>query len=199
MILLLTLAGPIAGRGAPFQTAAPTALLIDYSSGATLFEKNADRSVAPESTTKILTAEIVFREIAEGRLRLSDRMTISPNAAQEGDAESGGSSMFAQAGTQVTVDDLLRGLLVASGNDAAVALAEGIAGSEGAFAARMNQEARRVGMSHSSFANAWGNGSPRQRVTARDMSRLATYVISTYPQFYHYFGETEFTWTASGR
>jgi serine-type D-Ala-D-Ala carboxypeptidase (penicillin-binding protein 5/6) len=88
----------------------------------------------------------------------------------------------------------LRGLLVASGNDAAVALAEGIAGSEGAFAARMNQEAQRVGMSHSSFANAWGNGNPRQRVTARDMARLAAYVISTYPQFYHYFGETEFTW-----
>lgn len=192
--LLLILIGPLAGRAATFQTKAPYALLIDYNTGAVLFEKNADRPVAPESTTKILTAEIVFREIAEGRLGLGSRMTISPKAAREGDAESGGSSMFAQAGTQVSVNDLLHGLIVASGNDAAIALAEGIAGSEAAFAARMNQEARRVGMSRSHFTNAWGNGSGGQRVTARDMAHLAAYVIATYPQFYHYFGETEFTW-----
>jgi serine-type D-Ala-D-Ala carboxypeptidase (penicillin-binding protein 5/6) len=102
--------------------------------------------------------------------------------------------MLAQANTQVSVDDLLRGLLITSGNDAAVALAEGVAGSENAFAARMNQQARQLGMSHSRFANAWGNGSGGQRVTARDMARLAAYVNGTYPQFYHYFGETEFTW-----
>lgn len=89
---------------------------------------------------------------------------------------------------------MLRGLIVASGNDAAIALAEGVAGSESAFAARMNQRARELGMSHSRFANAWGNGSGGQRVTARDMARLATHVIGTYPQFYHYFGESEFTW-----
>jgi D-alanyl-D-alanine carboxypeptidase (penicillin-binding protein 5/6) len=192
--LLLVLIGTLAGRAAPFQTKAPYALLIDDNTGAVLFEKKADAAVAPASTTKILTAEIVFREIAEGRLSLSTRMAISPKAAREGDAESGGSSMFAQANQQVSVDDLLRGLLVLSGNDAAVALAEGVAGSENAFAARMNQEARRVGMSHSRFTNAWGNGSGGQRVTARDMARLAAYVIHTYPQFYHYFGETEFTW-----
>jgi serine-type D-Ala-D-Ala carboxypeptidase (penicillin-binding protein 5/6) len=192
--LVMILAGTLAGQAAAFQTRVPYALLIDAGTGAALFEKRADTAVAPESTTKILTAEIVFREIAEGRLRLGDRMTISPKAAREGDAESGGSSMFAQAGTQVSVDDLLRGLIVASGNDAAVALAEGVAGSENAFAARMNQEARALGMSHSHFANAWGNGSPRQKVTARDMARLAAYVVQTYPQFYHYFGETEFTW-----
>ena len=192
--MLLILVGTLAGRAAPFQTKVPYALLVDYNSGAVLFEKNADRPVAPESTTKILTAEIVFREIAEGRLSLSTRMTISPRAAREGDAESGGSSMLAKAGQQISVDDLLRGLLILSGNDAAIALAEGVAGSEGAFTARMNQEARRVGMSHSRFTNAWGNGSGGQRVTARDMARLAAYVIATYPQFYHYFGETAFTW-----
>jgi D-alanyl-D-alanine carboxypeptidase (penicillin-binding protein 5/6) len=193
-MLLLILVGTLSGRAAAFQTKAPYALLVDYNTGAVLFEKNADKPVAPESTTKILTAEIVFREIAEGRRSLGDRMTISPKAAREGDAESGGSSMFAQANTQVSVEDLLRGLLVLSGNDAAVALAEGVAGSENAFAARMNQEARRVGMSHSRFTNAWGNGSGGQRVTARDMARLAAYVIQAYPQFYHYFGESEFTW-----
>jgi D-alanyl-D-alanine carboxypeptidase (penicillin-binding protein 5/6) len=193
-ILLFMLAGSLAARAAPFQTTVPTALLVDYNTGAVLFEKHADASVAPASTTKILTAEIVFREIAEGRRSLGERMAISPKAALEGDAESGGSSMFAQANTQVSVDDLLRGLLITSGNDAAVALAEGIAGSEGAFAARMNQEARQLGMNHSRFANAWGNGSGGQRVTARDMERLAAHVIGTYPQFYHYFGEAEFTW-----
>ena len=193
-MLSLILAGTLAGRAATFQTKAPYALLVDYNTGAVLFQKNADAPTAPASTTKILTAEIVFRELAEGRLKLSDRMTISPKAALEGDAESGGSSMFAQANTQVSVDDLLRGLLVASGNDAAVALAEGLAGSENAFVARMNKRARELGMSRSHFANAWGKGSPRQRVTARDMARLAAHVIQTYPQFYHYFGESEFTW-----
>jgi D-alanyl-D-alanine carboxypeptidase (penicillin-binding protein 5/6) len=193
-VLLLVLVATLAGRAATFQTKGPYALLIDYNTGSVLFEKKADAPVAPASTTKILTAEIIFREIAEGRLGLGTRMPISPKAAREGDAESGGSSMFAQANTQVSVDDLLRGLLITSGNDAAVALAEGIAGSENAFAARMNQEARQLGMSRSRFANAWGNGSGGQRVTARDMARLATYVIGTYPQFYHYFGETEFTW-----
>jgi D-alanyl-D-alanine carboxypeptidase (penicillin-binding protein 5/6) len=191
---LLILAGTPAARAAAFQTRVPYALLIDANSGAVLFEKRADAPVAPESTTKILTAEIVFREIAQGRLSLSTRMAISPRAAREGDAESGGSSMFAQANTQVSVDDLLRGMLILSGNDAAIALAEGIAGSEGAFAARMNEEARALGLSHSHFVNAWGNGNPGQKVTARDMAHLAAYVIGTYPQFYHYFGETEFTW-----
>jgi len=192
--LIVLAVAPAARAAPPFQTKVPYALLIDQSSGAVLFEKKADASVAPESTTKILTAEIVFRELAAGRLSLSTRMTISPRAAREGDAKSGGSSMLAQAGQQASVDELLQGLIVESGNDAAIALAEGIAGSEGAFAARMNQEARAIGMSRSSFANAWGNGSPRQRVTPRDMARLAAYVIATYPQYYHYFGEPEFTW-----
>ena len=102
--------------------------------------------------------------------------------------------MFAAAGSQVRVDDLLRGLVVASGNDAAIALAERVAGSEEAFAALMNQRARELGMTRSHFANTWGGGDPRQRVTARDMARLAAHVIRAYPQFYPYFGEAEFAW-----
>ena len=190
---LLLFAGLGPGRAAAPQTSVPYALLIDFDTGATLFAKNADASMSPASTTKILTAEIVFRAVAEGRLRLDDSAPISPRAAREGDAESGGSSMFAQAGSQVRVDDLLRGLVVASGNDAAIALAERVAGTEEAFAALMNQRARELGMTRSHFANAWGGGSPQQTVTARDMARLAAYVIRTYPQFYPYFGEAEFT------
>lgn len=193
-MLLVMLAAPFGAEAAAIQTKAPFALLVDYNTGAVLFEKNADALMAPASTTKILTAEIVFREIAEGRLKLGDRMPISARAAREGDAESGGSSMFAQANSEVSVEDLLRGLLVASGNDAAIALAEGVAGSEDAFVARMNKRARELGMSRSHFANAWGNGSGGQKVTARDMARLAAHVIRTYPQFYPYFGQSEFTW-----
>ena len=191
---LLLLADPAPGRAAQPQTSVPYALLIDFDAGATLFAKNADAPMSPASTTKILTAEIVFRAVAEGRLRLDDSAPISARAASEGDAESGGSSMFAAAGSQVRVDDLLRGLVIASGNDAAIALAERVAGSEEAFAALMNQRARELGMTRSHFANAWGGGSPRQTVTARDMARLAAYVIRTYPQFYPYFGQAEFTW-----
>ena len=191
---LLLLAGLAPGRAAAPQTSVPFALLVDFETGATLFAKNADAAMAPASTTKILTAEIVFDAVAEGRLRLDDAAPISPRAAHEGDAESGGSSMFAQAGSQVRVEDLLRGLVVASGNDAAIALAERVAGSEEAFVALMNQRAHELGMTRSRFANAWGGGDPRQRVTAHDMARLAAYVIRTYPQFYPYFGEPEFAW-----
>jgi len=190
---LLLFANLDPARAAAPQTSVPYALLVDFDSGATLFAKNADRPMAPASTTKILTAEIVFAAISEGRLRLDDTAPISARAASEGDAESGGSSMFAQAGSQVRIEDLLRGLVVDSGNDAAIALAERLAGSEEAFVAQMNQRARELGMTRSHFASAWGGG-PRQSVTARDMARLAAHVIATYPQFYRYFGEPEFTW-----
>jgi len=193
-IVLAALSLPLTAIAATIQTTAPYALLIKYNTGATLFAKNADSSMSPASTTKILTAEIVFREISEGRLKLSDQLPISPRAAEEGDAESGGSSMFAQVNTKVSVEDLLLGLLVTSGNDAAIALAEGIAGSEAAFAVRMNARARELGMTRSHFVNAWGNASAGQRVTARDMARLAAHVIGAYPQFYNYFGRSEFTW-----
>ncbi|MBV8472785.1 MAG: D-alanyl-D-alanine carboxypeptidase [Hyphomicrobiales bacterium] len=191
---LLFLARPAAALAAPPETRVPFALLIDANSGAVLFAKNADAPMAPASTTKILTAEIVFRALAAGRLKLDDTAPISPRAAREGDAESGGSSMFAQANSRVSIEDLLRGLLITSGNDAAIALAEDVAGSQEAFVAMMNRRARELGMTHSHFANAWGDGSPGQRVTARDMARLAAYVIQTYPQYYRYCGETAFTW-----
>jgi D-alanyl-D-alanine carboxypeptidase (penicillin-binding protein 5/6) len=193
-ILALLPGGATVGRAQAFQTRAPYALLVDYNTGTVLFQKNADVPMTPASTTKILTAEIIFRELAASRLKLDDTMAVSADAAREGDAESGGSSMFAQANSRVRVEDLLRGLLIASGNDAAIALAEGVAGSEASFAALMNKRARELGMTRSSFTNPWGRGDAGQKVTARDMVRLAAHVISAYPQFYGYFGEREFTW-----
>jgi D-alanyl-D-alanine carboxypeptidase (penicillin-binding protein 5/6) len=177
---------------APFQTKAPYALLVDEGTGKTLFAKNAEAGMSPASTTKILTAEVIFSLLASGKLSLEDSFPISQHAATEGDAESGGSSMFAEAGSRIKVDDLLQGLLVESGNDAAIALAEGVAGSEAGFARLMNAQAQAIGMSHSHFTNPWGRAG--NRVTARDMARLAAYVIATYPQYYKYFGESEFTW-----
>ncbi len=193
---LLLLVRPEAGLAQPPETKVPYALLIDANSGAVLFAKNADAPMSPASTTKILTAEIVFHALTEGRIKLDDPAPISARAAREGDAESGGSSMFAQANSQVRIEDLLRGLLITSGNDAAIALAEDVAGSEEAFVGMMNRRARELGMTRSHFVNAWGDGNPGQRVTARDMARLAAYVIRTYPQYYRYCGETEFTWNA---
>jgi D-alanyl-D-alanine carboxypeptidase (penicillin-binding protein 5/6) len=191
---LLLMAAPKAGWAAALQTKAPFAFLIDAGTGAVMFAKNADAPMSPASTTKILTAEIVFRELAAGRLKLDDVAAISPRAAREGDAESGGSSMFAQANSEVRIEDLIRGLLITSGNDAAIALAEHVAGSEEAFVALMNKRARELGMTRSHFANAWGEGSAGQKVTARDMARLAAHVIGAYPEYYRYFGEAEFTW-----
>jgi serine-type D-Ala-D-Ala carboxypeptidase (penicillin-binding protein 5/6) len=190
LALLVVFASP--SWAAPFQTRAPYALLIDQSTGKTLFAKNANANMAPASTTKILTAEVIFSLLASGKLSVDDKFAISAHAATEGDAKSGGSSMFVQAGAQIKVDDLLSGMLTDSGNDAAIALAEGVAGSEKAFASIMNAHARAIGMAHSHFSNPWGR--PGNRVTASDMARLAAYVIATYPQYYKYFGLPEFTW-----
>ena len=191
-VWLFLLLGAGCALASPFQSKARYALLVDVSTGKALYEKNADQAMSPASTSKILTAEVVFSLLAAGKLHLDDAFAISPHAASEGDAESGGSSMFAEGGSKIKIDDLLQGLLVVSGNDAAIALAEGIAGSETAFAAIMNAHARAIGMGHSHFTNPWGRAG--NRVTPRDMARLAAYVIATYPQYYKYFGEPEFTW-----
>ena len=190
--ILVCLAFVSPAFAAPFQTKAPYALLVDETSGRTLLQKNADSGMAPASTTKILTAEIVFSRLAAGRLKPDDAFTVSAHAATEGNAKSGGSSMFLKAGDRVSVDELLQGLITDSGNDAAIALSEAIAGSETAFAVLMNAHARAIGMRHSHFTNPWGR--PGNRVTPRDMARLAAYVIATYPQYYKYFSEPELTY-----
>ena len=192
--VVLASAMTASAAGPAFQTNAPYAILTDADSGTVLFEKNADALVAPASTAKIMTAEIVFDELAEGRLKLDDTMLISPNAWRHGGASSGGSTMFAAVNSRVRVEDLLRGLVVVSGNDAAIALAEGIAGTEDAFASKMTARARALGLTRSTFTNPWGRGDPGQKVTAREMAALARHVIARYPVYYRYFGERAFTW-----
>lgn len=176
------------------QTSVPHAILIDFATRSVLFEKDPDATVVPASTVKIMTAEIVFNELRLGHVKLDDLFPISETAWRLGGAPSRGSSMFAAVNSQVRVEDLLRGLVVVSGNDAAIALAEGIDGSEGSFAARMTRRARDLGMNNSTFTNSWGRDDPEQRVTPRDMVILADHVIRSYPDQYKYFAERDFTW-----
>jgi serine-type D-Ala-D-Ala carboxypeptidase (penicillin-binding protein 5/6) len=191
--LLLALGAPRAGAQS-FQSSAPFAFLMDYESGAALYEKNPDAPMAPASMSKLMTAELVFRELKEGRLNLDDRFEVSENAWRTGGAPSHGSAMFLEVHSRARVEDLIRGLVVQSGNDAAITLAEGIAGSEDNFAAMMNKRAAELGLTRSSFANPWGKADPREHVTARELALLAAHLIRDYPDYYRYFGETEFTW-----
>ena len=177
-----------------FDGDAPTAILIEATSGSVLFEKNADELRAPSSMMKLMTAEVVFHAIKQGDIKLTDEFRVSENAWRKGGAPSGGSTMFAAINSKIPVDDLLHGAIIQSGNDACMVLAEGIAGNERAFAEMMTQRARELGMSRSTFANSNGLPDPGNKMTVRELARLARYIIQTYPEFYKLFGEKEFTW-----
>ena len=195
--LFLAALAPARAQTAPaqaFQTSAPFAIVMDYDTRTVLLEKAADDLMPPASTAKMMTAEVIFHELTEKKLKLDDEFVISENAWRKGGGAAGGSTMFAQVNSKVKVDDLIRGLLIDSGNDAAIALAEGLAGSEEAFATLMNKRAREIGMERSTFTNPWGRGDAGQRVTPREMAILAAHIIQTYPDYYKYFGEREFTW-----
>jgi len=190
----VSLARPQPAQAQGFQTIAPTAILMDAESHAVLFEKNADELTAPASMAKTMTAEVVFNEIKNGRLNFDSEFAISENAWRKGGGGSGGSAMFAKVHTNVRLEDLLRGLIVQSGNDAAIAIAEGVAGTEDNFARMMNERAKQIGLTKSTFRNATGYGHPEQKATVRELAKLALYIIETYPDLYKIFGEREFTW-----
>ena len=178
-----------------FDGDAPTAILIEASSGSVLFEKNADELRAPSSMMKLMTAEVVFHAIQQGEVKLTDEYHVSENAWRRGGAPAGGSTMFAILHSKIAVDDLLHGAIIQSGNDACIVLAEGIAGNERAFAAdKMTKRARELGLTRSTFANSNGLPDPGNKMTVRELAKLARYVIQTYPEFYKLFGEKEFTW-----
>lgn len=185
---------PAAANAQLFDTKAPHAILVDYDSGTVLFEKAPDEPFAPASMAKLMTAEYIFHELKEGRLSQEDPITISENAWRTGGAPSGGSAMYAEIHSTIPLRFMLRGLLVQSGNDAAIALAEGVAGSESAFADLLNRRAAEIGLSGSEFRNASGLHDPDQHVTARDLATLARHIIMTYPEYYPIFSEPEFTW-----
>ena len=181
---------------ANFDVKARTAILLDYHSGEILFEKDADRKIFPASMTKIMTAIIAFDLIKNGELSLNDKFIVSENAWRL--SESGYSSMFIMVGDQISVENLLKGIIISSGNDACVALAEGIAGTEDEFAILMTEKAKEIGMENTNFANSSGINSPDNLSTVRDIMIMSKYLIKNYPDFYKYFKEKKFTWDRTG-
>jgi D-alanyl-D-alanine carboxypeptidase (penicillin-binding protein 5/6) len=190
------LALPAAAKAPPFDTPALVAFMIDLSSGATLYAKDADRRIPPASMAKMMTTHIAFNLIKEGKLNLGQICQVRPETWQQWHGPAAGSTMFLSPGEQVSVENLLDGIVTLSGNDASVVLAECIAGTEPAFAAQMNEEARRIGMTNSNFGNS--NGWPDEGVTyttARDLATLARATIETTPDLYKRFYTREsFTW-----
>lgn len=174
---------------ADFPTTARAAILTDAETGEVLYAKNADLSIPPASMSKLMTAVMVFERLEDGRLRLDDRLPVSEKAWRMG-----GSRMFVEAGDRVAVEDLLRGIIIQSGNDACVVVAEAIGGTEERFAALMTEEARALGLENSTFENASGLPAPGHRMTVHDLARLARVIVSRYPRFYHFYGEDSYTY-----
>lgn len=177
-----------------YDTDAPTAILIEARTGSILFEKNADELRAPSSMMKLMTAEVVFDALTRGEIKPTDEFKISEYAWRRGGAPSGGSTMFAAIHSRVSVDNLLHGAVIQSGNDSCIALAEGLSTTEAAFVERMTKRARELGLVKSTFANSNGLPDPGNRMTVRELGMLARHIILTYPEFYRLFGEREFTW-----
>ena len=173
----------------PVDTVARQAILVDFETGAVLLEKNPDERMPPSSMSKLMTMYVVFDLLKTGRLRLDQTMPVSERAWRMG-----GSKMFVELGSQVSVENLARGVIVQSGNDACIVLAEGISGSEQQFAELMNETARRIGLRSSHFRNATGWPDPEQRMTARDLSVLARRIIVDHPEYYRFYNERSFRW-----
>jgi len=181
---------------ANFDIKARTAILQDYLSGEILYEKNPDRKIFPASMTKIMTSIIAFDLLKKGEINLDDKFFVSENAWRL--SEAGYSSMFIMIGDQISVENLLKGIIISSGNDACVALAEGIAGTEEEFAILMTEKAYEIGMTNTNFSNSSGINSPDNLSTARDILIMSNYLIKNFPKYYKYFKEKKFTWDRTG-
>jgi D-alanyl-D-alanine carboxypeptidase (penicillin-binding protein 5/6) len=191
--IVVALASPAFAQ-AEFDTKAKFAILMDEDSGTVIFQKDADLPMEPASMAKLMTIAVVFNEIRSERVKMTDEFFVSEHAWRTGGASSGGSTMFAELNSKIKVEDLVRSVIIQSGNDAAIVLAEGIAGSEGSFAAMMNELAEELGLTDSHFTNPTGLPDPDMFVTARDLADLARYLISEFPEYYHYFSEPEMEW-----
>ena len=173
-----------------------SAIVVDYNSDAVLYEIDADAHIYPASMTKIMTSIIAFDLLKQGKINLNDETVVSENAWRL--SQRGFSSMFIMINDTVTIEELLRGIIVVSGNDACVALAEAIAGSEENFAEIMNEKAKEIGLTNTNFSNSSGINDPQNYSTVRDIAIMSKYLILNYPKYYEYFAETEFTWDRTG-
>lgn len=186
MTSVATMAGPVMA----VETTAKQAIVIDYDTGNVLFAKNADEAVGPASMTKMMTIYLLFERLKDGRLSLESELPVSKKAWKMG-----GSKMWVKVGETAKVEDLIRGIVVQSGNDATIVVAEGLTGTEEAFAEEMTEKARALGMEYTNFRNASGWPVPDHYTTARDMAILAIATIRDFPEYYHYYAEKEFTYT----
>ncbi len=188
VVLLGAIFVPVASSA--LETSAKQAILLDFDSRAVLYSKNADNLMPPASMTKMMTIYLLFERLKEGRLALDDELLVSRKAWRKG-----GSKMFVEAGKRVRVEDLIRGIVIQSGNDATIVAAEGLEGSEQAFAREMTMKARDLGMSNTTFRNASGWPDPEHRTSARDLAILAEATIRNFPEMYRYYAEREFTYS----
>jgi len=175
---------------AAFETTSKQAILVDVATGTVLFEKNADERMAPSSMSKMMTIYQVFDALKEGSLSLDDKFLVSEKAWRKG-----GSKMYVSVNTRVNVEDLIKGVIVQSGNDASIVIAEGLAGSEPAFALELNELAKKLSMNNSGFVNSSGWPDPDHYTTARDLSKIARATINNFPDYYHYYSQKKFTYS----
>lgn len=188
-IAVFALVGLLLQPAFAFETTARSALVIDYNTGTILLSKNAEVAMPPASMSKLMTLNMVFEALDDGRLKLEDTFRVSAKASQKG-----GSRMFVREGARVRIEDLIRGVIVQSGNDACIVLAEGMAGTEDEFAKNMTQRAQELGMKNSNFVNATGWPDPGQEMSAEDLVFLAARLIEKFPVYYEYFAEETFAW-----
>ena len=176
------------------DTKAKNMILMDYTTGEYLYQKDIEEPIPPASMSKLMTVYMIFNKLRDGSLSLDDTFKVSENAWRKGGAASGGSTMFLSIGDEVRVEDLLKGIIIQSGNDACIVAAENIAGDEDAFVEKMNQKAQEIGLTHSHFANATGLPHPDHRMSVEDLAKLARRIIEEFPQFYHLFSQKEFVY-----
>ena len=195
MVLAILFAGPsFAQSKTTIDTKATHVILMDAESGAVLYEKAADELTPPASMSKIMTMIMVFEALKRGELTLDDEFHISEDAWRRGGASSGGSTMYAELNSSVRLEDLIKGVIIQSGNDACIAIAEGLAGSEQAFSDLMTQRARELGLEQSVFMNSTGLPHPEHLVTVRELAMLARHQIAELNEYYHYYRQTKFVW-----
>ena len=187
----LVLAG--IGSAAAIETQARNAILMDYDTGQYLYVKDHEKMVPPASMSKLMTVNMIFEKLKDGSLSLDDTFTVSERAWKLGGAASGGSTMFLKIGEKVRVEDILKGILIQSGNDACIVAAENLAGSEDDFAEMMNKRARELVLNNSSFVNSTGLPHPDQKMSVEDLAKLARHIIKEFPEFYHIFSEKYYT------
>ena len=187
-ISLLTLSNAHA-----FETKARNAILMDFETGKYIFTKNHQEMIPPASMSKLMTVYVLLNKIKDGEISLDDTFSVSENAWRKGGAASGGSTMFLKIGQEVSVENLIKGIIIQSGNDACITVAENIAGSEEEFASLLNETAQKIGLKNANFENSTGLPHPEHRISVEDLAILARHIIKDFPEFYHFFKQKEFT------